>query len=191
MGAHMNNFLNMFKDNKNLKYAVNIFILLVIISLILKLDTSKITDSKTSNIALGSNDNHETTQESYVYSLEKRVEGILSKIENLDNVEVMIYTKKTPEMKPVFDENTSNETNIETGGDGTKREVKRETKQNQVILGNNNQVVSKYYQYPEISGVLVVANYSGNKDIYSILMNCVKTLLDINLNDIEIVLSNK
>lgn len=187
----MNNFLNMFKDNKNLKYAVNIFILLVIISLILKLDTSKITDSKTSNIALGSNDNHETTQESYVYSLEKRVEGILSKIENLDNVEVMIYTKKTPEMKPVFDENTSNETNIETGGDGTKREVKRETKQNQVILGNNNQVVSKYYQYPEISGVLVVANYSGNKDIYSILMNCVKTLLDINLNDIEIVLSNK
>lgn len=191
MGAHMNNFLNMFKDNKNLKYAVNIFILLVIVSLILKLDTSKITGGETSNIALGNNDNQEMTAEEYVYSLEKRLEGILNKIENMESVDVMIYTKNSPEMKPVYDENTSNETNIEIGGDGTKREVKRETKQNQVIMGSNNQVVEKYYQYPEISGVLVVANYTGHKDIYTILMNCVKTLLDINLNDIEIVLSNR
>lgn len=187
----MNNFLNMFKDNKNLKYAVNIFILLVIISLILKLDTSKFTGTETSKLVPSSNESQDTTTESYVYSLEKRLENILMKIENMENVDVMIYTKNTPEMKPVYDENTSNETNIEIGGDGTKREVKRETKQNQVILGNDNQVVERYYEYPEISGVLVVANYNGNKDIYTILMNCVKTLLDINLNDIEIVLSNR
>ena len=187
----MNNFLNMFKDNKNLKYAVNIFILLVIISLILKLDTSKLTGSETSNISLGSGEKTEMTAEEYVYSLEKRLEDILKKIDNLENVDVMIYTKNSPEMKPVYDENTSNETNIEIGGDGTKREVKRETKQNQVILGSDNQVVEKYYQYPEISGVLVVANYNGNKDIYTILTNCVKTLLDINVNNIEIVLSNR
>lgn len=190
MGAHMNNLLNMFKDNKNLKYAVNIFILLVIVSLILKLDTSKLTDA-TPLIDKSNNENHEITEEDYVYSLEKRLEEILGKIENMEKVDVMIYTKKTPELKPVYDENTSNETNIEISGDGTKREVKRETKQNQVILGGNNQVVEKYYEYPEISGVLVVANYNGNKDIYAILMNCVKTLLDINLNDIEIILSNR
>lgn len=191
VGAHMNNFLNMFKDNKNLKYAVNIFILLVIISLILKLDTSKITGTDTSKLVPNNNESREMTAESYVYSLEKRLEDILGKIENMENVDVMIYTKNTPEMKPVYDENTSNETNIEIGGDGMKREVKKETKQTQVILGNDNQVVEKYYQYPEISGVLVVANYNGDKDIYAILMNCVKTLLDIKLNDIEIVLSNR
>ncbi|MGD9570090.1 MAG: hypothetical protein AB7V48_17570 [Sedimentibacter sp.] len=185
----MNNFLNMFKENKNLKYAVNIFILLVIVSLILKLDTSKITDA-TPNIVKNSNNNQQS-EENYVYSLEKRLEEILGKIENMEKVDVMIYTKNTPELKPVYDENTSNETNIEINGDGTKREVKRETKQNQVILGGDNQVVEKYYQYPEISGVLVVAKYNGNKEIYTILMNCVKTLLDINLNDIEIVLSNR
>ncbi len=191
MGAHMNNFFKMFKDNKNLKYAVNIFILLVIISLILKLDTSKITGSGTSAVSLGNNESRETEAESYVHSLEKRLKDILGKIENMESVDVMIYTKNTPELKPVYDENTSNETNIEIGGDGLKREVKRETRQNQVILGSNNQVVERYYQYPEISGVLVVANYTGNKDIYTILTNCVKTLLDINLNDIEIVLSNR
>lgn len=190
MGAHMSNFLNMFKDNKNLKYAVNIFILLVIISLILKLDTTSITGPKTPSSSLINNEKSEMTTESYVYSLEKRIEEILNKIENVDNVDVMIYTKNTPEMKPVLDENISTETNIEVGSDGTKREVKRETIQNQVIQ-SNNQVVSKYYKYPEISGVLVVANYSGNKDIYAILINCVKTLLDININDIEVVLSNR
>jgi hypothetical protein len=68
--------------------------------------------------------------------------------------------------------------------------VNRETKQNKAILGRDNSVVERYYQYPEISGVLVVVNYSGNKDIYSILINSVKTLLDIKLNDIEIIVIN-
>lgn len=186
----MNNFLNMFKENKNLKYAVNIFILLVIISLILKLDTSKITGSATDKITDKIVDKEMTTDD-YVFSLEERLEKILGKIQYMQSVDVMIYTKKTPEMKPVYDENTSNETNIEIGTDGTKREVKRETKQNSVILGGDNRVVEKLYEYPEISGVLVVAKYNGDKDIYTTLMNCVKTLLDININDIEIILSNK
>jgi stage III sporulation protein AG len=102
----------------------------------------------------------------------------------------MIYTKQTPILEPVYDENISNETNIESMSDGTKREVNRETKQNKAILGRDNSVVERYYQYPEISGVLVVVNYSGNKDIYSILINSVKTLLDIKLNDIEIIVIN-
>ena len=185
----MNNLLNMFKENKNLKYAVNIFILLVIVSLILKFDTSVITGTKTENIA-DKIDKKEMTTDEYVYSLEERLEKILGKIENVQSVDVMIYTKKTPEMKPVYDENVSNETNVEVGTDGTKREVKRETKQQSVILGSGNQVVERLYEYPEISGVLVVAKYNGNKDIYTTLMNCVKTLLDININDIEVILSS-
>ncbi|HCX61519.1 MAG TPA: hypothetical protein DHU59_03670 [Clostridiales bacterium] len=186
----MNNLLNMFKENKNLKYAVNIFILLVIISLILKFDTSVITGTETDNIT-DKMDKKEMTTDDYVFSLEERLEKILGKIENMQSVDVMIYTKKTPEMKPVYDENISNESNIEAVSDGTKREVKRETKQTQVILGGNNQVVERLYEYPEISGVLVVAKYNGDKDIYTTLMNCVKTLLDININDIEVILSNK
>lgn len=184
----MNNFIKMFKDNKNLKYAVNIFILLVIISLILNFDTTKITgnfsDAKTVYV-----NTQESITDSYVQSLEKRLEEILGKIENMKSVDVMIYTKKTPEMEPVYDENISNETNIEVNSDGTRREVKSETRQSQVVLGGDNQVVEKTYQYPEISGVLVVADYRGSKDIYAVLANSVKTLLDIKLNDIEIILS--
>lgn len=177
----MNDFIKMLKENKKLSYAVNIFILLVIISIILKLDFSKVTQEPEGYRE------KEGEREDYVYSLEKRMEAILGKVEGVNRVDVMIYTKKTPVLEPVFDENTSNETNIETSGDGSKREVKRETKQSKVILGRDNSVVERYYQYPEISGVLLVVEYSGNKDIYGILLNSVKTLLDIKLNDIEII----
>ena len=181
----MNDFIKMLKENKKLGYAVNVFILLVIISLILKLDFSPF-----STEVSPSYQESEVKTESYVYALEKRMEEILGKIDNIKSVDVMIYTKKTPVLEPVYDENISNETNIESMSDGTKREVNRETKQNKVIMGRDNSVVERYYQYPEISGVLIVVNYSGNKDIYSILLNSVKTLLDIKLNDIEIIVIN-
>ncbi|HHY99949.1 MAG TPA: hypothetical protein PLV23_00240 [Sedimentibacter sp.] len=177
----MNNFIKMLKENKKLSYAVNIFILLVIISLILKLDFSKFSQEPAANPA------REDKSESYVQSLEKRIEEILEKIEGVLSVDVMIYTKNTPVLEPVFDENTSVETNIESMNDGSKREVNRETKQSKVVLGRDNSVIERYYQYPEISGVLLVVKYKGDKDIYGILLNSVKTLLDIKLNDIEII----
>ncbi|WP_326909006.1 hypothetical protein [Sedimentibacter sp. MB31-C6] len=185
----LNTIFNIFKENKKLVYAVNIFILLVIISLILKFNTTNLISSNTSEnaSAFNSSDNNKITTDSYVYAMEKRMEEILGKIEGIKSVDVMLYTKKTPEMEPIYDENTSLETNNEIGSEGMKREVNRETKQNQVVIGNNNQVVEKYYQYPEISGVLVVVDYDGNKDIYTILMNSIKTLFDINVNDIEVV----
>ena len=157
----------------------------MIISLILKLDFSQFSAQDPVSYQ-----DSEVKTESYVYALEKRMEEILGKIDDINSVDVMIYTKKTPVLEPVYDENISNEANIESMSDGTKREVNRETKQNKVILGRDSSVVERYYQYPEISGVLVVVNYNGNKDIYSILMNSVKTLLDIKLNDIEIIVIN-
>jgi stage III sporulation protein AG len=181
----MNDFIRMLKENKKLGYAVNVFILMIIISLILKLDFSSF--SKEDSVSYQES---EVKTESYVYALEKRMEEILGKIDDIKSVNVMIYTERTPVLEPVYDENTSKETNIESTSDGTKREVNRETKQNKVVMGRDNSVVERYYQYPEISGVLIVVNYSGNKDIYSILMNSVKTLLNIKLNDIEIVVIN-
>lgn len=190
MFKNIMNFKNILKENKKLFYAVNVFILLVIISLILKLDTFNFTNKNSEKVpALDISQKPETT-DNYVYSMETRMEKIISKIEGINNVNVMLYTKNTSILEPVYDENTSNETNIEIGSDGIKREVKRDTKQNQVVKGNDNQVVEKYYQYPEITGVLVVVNYSGEKNINTILMNSIKTLFNIAVNDIEIIIAN-
>lgn len=182
-----NSFLNMIKENKKLMYAVNIFIILVVISLILKLDTKKITNDIMDNQQLVPQ-NTISEVDNYVYTLERKVEKILGEIEGIKNVSVMLYTKNTPKLEPIYDENSSTETNVEVGSDGIKREVKRETKDNNVVT-SNNRVAEKYYEYPEITGVLVVVDYTGNKDIYSILMNSVKTLFNIKLNNIEVILS--
>lgn len=84
----MNDFIKMLKENKKLSYAVNIFILLVIISIILKLDFSKVTQEPEGYRE------KEGEREDYVYSLEKRMEEILGKVEGVNRVDVMIYTKK-------------------------------------------------------------------------------------------------
>jgi len=190
MFKNIMNFLNILKENKKLFYATNAFILLVIIALILKLDTSSFTNKASEETPVLNISKKSETTDNYVYSLEKRMEAIISKIEGINNVNVMLYTKNTPILEPVYDENTSNETNIEIGSDGIKREVKRDTKQNQVVMGNDNQVVEKYYQYPEITGVLVVVSYSGEKNINTILMKSIKTLFNIAVNDIEIIIAN-
>jgi len=122
--------------------------------------------------------------------METKMEKIISQIKGINSVNVMLYTKNTPMLEPVYDENTSSETNIEVGSDGIKREIKKDTKQNQVVKGNNDQVVEKYYQYPEITGVLIVVDYTGEKNINTILLNSVKTLFNIQVNDIEVVLEN-
>jgi hypothetical protein len=98
----MNEFFKMLKENKKLSYAVNVFILLVIISLILKLDFPKVSGDPVSY------QDSEVKTESYVYALEKRMEEILSKIDDINSVDVMIYTKQTPILEPVYDENISN-----------------------------------------------------------------------------------
>ncbi len=183
-------FLNILKDNKKLFYAINVFILLVLISLILKFDTSKFS-GKIEEVSPSLKPSQQTeSTDSYVYSLEKKMEEIIKQINGINSVKVMLYTKNTPKLEPVYDENTTSETNIEIGSDGIKREVKRDTKQNQVVMGSNNQVVEKYYQYPEITGVLIVVDYSGEKNINTILMNSVKTLFNIAVNDIEIIKAN-
>lgn len=185
----INNIINMFKENKKMLYAVNIFILLIILSLVLKLDSSKYTDTKKIDSSQSIQKKSDSS-DNYISSMETKVEKMISLIDGINSVKVMLYTKNTPKLEPVYDENTSSESNIEIGSDGIKREIKRDTKQNQVVKGNNNEVIEKYYEYPEITGVLIVVNYSGSKNISTVLLNSVKTLFNIEVNDIEIVLSN-
>jgi hypothetical protein len=67
----MNEFFKMLKENKKLSYAVNVFILLVIISLILKLDFSKVSGEPVSY------QDSEVKTESYVYAFAKNYNRVL------------------------------------------------------------------------------------------------------------------
>lgn len=182
-------FLNILKTNKKLFYTFSFFILLVIVSLLLKFDASQ----SSNNISIKSEniEDNKGRYDDYIFSLENKLENIISEIDGINNVKTMIYTKNSPKLEPIYNENTNTESNIETGTDGVKREIRRDTTQKQVEAKDSKNVLEKYYEYPDISGVLIVVDYSGEKNIYSILINSVKVLLDVDLNNIEIIVSNK
>lgn len=184
------NFLNILKTNKKLLYTFSFFILLVVVALMLKtdflsnntLESSKLTD-------VGVNNEGGYNYDEYVSSLEKKLENIISEIEGVEKVKTMVYTKNSAKLEPIFNENTNTESNIETGSDGVRREQKRDNLQKQVEVKDSKNILEKYYEYPDISGVLIVVDYSGDQNIYKILINSVKVLLDIELNNIEIIVS--
>ncbi len=182
-------FLNILKTNKKLFWTFSFFIVLVIISLLLKFDTSK--SSNNISIKSDNKDDNKSSYDNYIYSLENKLENIIGEIDGITSVKTMIYTKNSPKLEPIYNENTNTESNIETGTDGIKRETRRDTTQKQVETKDNEVVLEKYYEYPEISGVLIVVDYTGSQNIYKILINSVKVLLDVDLNNIEIIVSNK
>lgn len=185
------NFLNILKTNKKLLYSFSFFILLIVLALMLKIDfLPNATSEDSKNSETGLNVQVESSIDQYVSSLEQKLDSIISEIEGVNKVKTMVYTKKSAILEPIYNENTSTESNVETGSDGVRREQNRDSLQKQVELKDSKSILEKYYEYPEISGVLIVVDYSGDQNIYNILINSVKVLLDIELNNIEIIVSN-
>ncbi len=185
------NFLNKLKTNKKLLYSFSFLILLIVLALVLKMDfLPSATPEESNSSKAGDNLKADYSIDQYVSSLEQKLDAIISEIEGINKVKTMIYTKKSAILEPIYNENTSTESNVETGSDGIRREQNRDSLQKQVELKDSKSILEKYYEYPDISGVLIVVDYSGDQNIYNILINSVKVLLDIELNNIEIIVSN-
>ncbi|QSX06820.1 hypothetical protein JYG23_05055 [Sedimentibacter sp. zth1] len=186
-------FLNILKTNKKLFYTFSLFVVLIILLIVLKIDTFKTpnissikTDSESDSKA-----NNKGEYDNYTQTLESKLEDIILEIEGINTVKAMVYTKRSCMLEPIYDETINVETNTDTNSNGTKNEMNRNNTQKQVKLDSDDEALEKYYEYPEITGVLIVVNYSGDDNIYNILMNSVKVLLDVELNNIEIIVSNK
>lgn len=181
---------NTIKNNKKIFYAINFLLLLILVSFLLKEPEKQIINEVSSETT--SLNNRNFLGDEYSASIEEKLEEILLEIKGVYYVNVMIYVDKTPELVPFYNENTRNESNIEIGSDGFKREIINESTQKDVLQDNNkSKVFEKYYYYPEIKGVLVVADYSGNEQTRKLIINAVKTLLDTNVNNIEVVSAKK
>lgn len=182
-------FLNILKTNKKLLYVVTFFILLVILSLVLKFDTSKTIN--TSSIKTNQEVDTNNIYDDYALKLENKLESIIKEIDGVNNVKAMVYTKRSTLIEPIYDESISIETSVDNNTDGVNQQTNRSNTQKQVKTDDNNQVLEKYFEYPQITGVLIVVNYTGNKNIYNVLTNSIKVLLDVEVNNIEIIVSNK
>lgn len=156
------NFIKKIKDNKKLHYIL--IVILAIIAIILSIFSWGIKSKNTDNLdEVGA----------YVVDLESRLCETLNKIDGVGKVSVMISVKSGMEtvlaMKTTITETANGKEIVETP-----------------ILVNGKTVVLKE-NYPEISGVIIVAEGAKSIAVLNKIQSATVSLLDINVNQIEIL----
>lgn len=109
----------------------------------------------------------------YVTNLEKRLENTLSKVEGAGEVSVVITIESGMETVLAMEKIVK------------ETETSTESKETPVIV-NGKPIILKE-QYPKIIGVLIVAQGAKNIAVMSRIQQATISLLDININQIEIL----
>ncbi len=146
------------KENKILKYVI-VAVLLILLVLLFSFGN-------------GENETEVSVSEDYVTSIERRLEEALSKVEGAGNVKVVVTLESGMEtviaMKTIRTE-TANGVEIE---------------ETPVLV--NGKTVTLMEKYPKVTGVLIVLE-GNNFAVISRIQEATKSLLDINLSQIEIL----
>lgn len=155
------NFINKIKCNKKIQYGF-IIILFVVAVVIMCFGGFNKSDSQSQDQVIA-----------YVDELENKLSKTLSMISGVGKVDVVINVKSGMEtvlaMKTTVTETANGIETVETP-----------------ILVNGKTVVLKE-KYPEIVGVLIVAEGANNIAVMTKIQTATMSLLDININKIEIL----
>lgn len=135
----------------------------------------------------------EEEENRYVREVEKRLKGVLSKIEGAGRVEVMITLEDSGES--VVEKDTANESidlQESDGNGGTRTEKSAKTDRQTVYQEENNEktpFVGKE-KLPKVAGVLVVAQGGENTVVKQNISDAVMALFQIDVNRIKVVKMN-
>jgi stage III sporulation protein AG len=119
------------------------------------------------------NNNSDNEIDVYVNNLEFRLEKVLSKVEGVGNVSVVITVNSGKETVLAMNKNT-----IETSNG-------IETEETPIIV--NGETVTVKEKYPDIIGVLVVAEGADKISVMRRIQQATMSLLDVGLSQIEIL----
>ena len=155
-------FFTKLKDNKKIQYLIiGICFCLIIILLF------------SSSIISENASNQVTTIDEYVNNLEKRLVKTLSKVEGVGDVSVVITVESG--METVLANKT-----ITTNSNGNVV-----VEESPIIV--NGKTITVMEKYPEIIGVLIVCEGANNIAVMRKIQQATISLLDININQIEIL----
>lgn len=154
--------INKIKNNKLMQVTL-IIILFIIAVVILFVDNTSNKDISTASNSV----------DEYVQSLEARLENTLSKVKGAGAVSVVITVESGMETV-LATETTKKETSTGT-----------EILETPIIVNGKTIVLKELY--PEITGVLIVAEGANNISVFTKIQQATKSLLGINENCIEIL----
>lgn len=127
----------------------------------------------------------------YDSDMEKKLASILSKIDGVGKVDVMITYISGNEIVPAYEVKESENSSIEKDSEGGTREVTQYDRETKVVYEDNNNgdkkpVILKNI-YPEIKGVVVVAEGADKPGIKGKLIKAVEVLTGVPVHRIQIL----
>lgn len=134
------------------------------------------------------------SEESYRRSLERQLEQVLSVMEGVGKVEVMITLQDAGAAVVEKDMTRTQEQTAEADGEGTSRENTVKNEQETTIYTrdrDNNEIpfVSREV-YPQVEGVLVVAEGAGNSVVIKNISDAILALFPVEAHKIKVVKMN-
>lgn len=111
-------------------------------------------------------------------SLEEKMENTFSQIQGVGKVKVLINYKSSQEN--VLAKDISYSKNDSDNNNSTSTDEK-------IVFSNNSEPIILKEKYPEIQGVLIVAQGGDNIEIKNQLIRCSQALLGIEVNKIEVL----
>ena len=122
------------------------------------------------------------TYKDYQTSLQKDLKDILGQIEGVGKIDVMITFYSLEEKKLAYNRNESTSITKENDSQGGERTTEQFNKDETAIMVNkdgSNEPIIITESYPEIKGVIVVADGVSNSKIKYKLMKGVENALDL------------
>lgn len=127
----------------------------------------------------------------YVNSLEVRLEKVLANVEGIGSVKVMITVKGSKELVPLKDGPYTQESMNEVDGEGGNRVSSKIDKDDSTVLIDDGSGESMPYIIkeiePEILGVLVTAEGGGNIQIKTEIIEAVQVLFNVPAHKVKVM----
>lgn len=161
---------------KNIEVVVGIVILAIALIAYAAFKPNSVTDS-------------ESSEQKYFSEVEKKLESILSEVEGVGKVDVLITYKGTSRIVPAMStESKSTEKSDDSFG-GSYFDRIETSGTSPVLDGGSVVVVGK--EYPEISGVLIVAEGAENIAVRIKILQAASTALAVDPNIIAVLSKGK
>ena len=126
------------------------------------------------------------SENSYTEKMECRVEELLSQVENVGKVKVMLTVSSTEEKTVLKDGTQERQETTEKDSEGGSRvKTEENTDFETVFEGSAPYILSE--QYPQVVGVVVIAQGSGTGSVDYDILNAVQVLFDIPAHKIKIM----
>ena len=121
--------------------------------------------------------------------LEKQLEGILGKLEGVEDVQVLITYEETSQVIPMYNEDSQQSVTQEEDNQGGVRTINENSSKREVVYEENNgqrNVVTSSVVTPAIKGAVVLAKGANNGMVKSNIIQAVEAATGLPTHKIQV-----